>query len=110
MARYIINNLKEEIPWEENESDISRVVQNAKNLLMCHMGELPYDRYRGFDMNEYGQPLSDFQSRLPMEIERIMAWEPRVTVISCEAEMVQTDDERDMDVLITVIIETNINE
>ena len=49
MAQYIITNIPEQIDFEIDNDDVGRTLQNAKNLLMTRMGEVPYDRLRGFD-------------------------------------------------------------
>lgn len=77
MARYIIKNRQEPIPFEHCGDEESRVLQNAKNLLMLRMGEVPYDRLRGFDQRLYDMPISQMQEELMPEIDRVLAWEPR---------------------------------
>ena len=47
MAQYQIDNVAAPINFQESDI-VLRTLQNAKNLLMCQMGEVPYDRYRGF--------------------------------------------------------------
>ena len=46
MALYQIDNVASPIDFQEDDL-IKRTLQNAKNLLMCQMGEVPYGRYRG---------------------------------------------------------------
>ena len=65
MAQYVITNQGRDIPFEDCENETQRVVQNAKNLLMLQLGELPFDRLRGFDMGLYNLPLDQFQAELP---------------------------------------------
>lgn len=111
MAQYEITNQGKSIPFEACSDEVNRVIQNAKNLLMLQMGELPFDRLRGFDMGLYSLPLTEFQAELPREIDRIMMWEPRVTVISATAEVIRADNGiRDRDILITVVIDVKIQE
>lgn len=109
---YIITNLKDDIPFESCEDETSRVVRNAKNLLMTHMGEVPYDRLRGFDMSLYGLPMDQFRAELPKEIDRILIWEPRATLVSAEADMMNLSEDKTAhtDVLITVVIDVKIPE
>ena len=89
MAQYTITNLTEEIPFEDCKDETWRVVQNAKNLIMTRMGELPYDRLRGFDMSLYNKPMEQFRAELPREIDRLLLWEPRAKLVSAEASMLK---------------------
>lgn len=112
MALYTITNLREEIPFEACGDAIHRTIQNAKNLIMTHMGEVPFDRLRGFDMALYNLPMAQFRAALPKEIDRVLLWEPNVTMISAEADMVKVENNptMDKDVLITVVIDVKIPE
>ncbi len=85
MAQYIITNLPEAVDFECDNDDVARTLQNAKNLLMTRMGEVPYDRLRGFDHALFHLPLEQMRAALLPEIDRVMLWEPDVTVISAEA-------------------------
>lgn len=88
-TQYIISNVNDEgIDFEldssiENTAEL-RAVQNAKNLLMTRMGEIPYDRQRGFDVSLYEKPLPELQNLLMEELDRVMLWEPYVEVVSAE--------------------------
>lgn len=113
MAQYIINNVKEDIPFEDCGDEVRRVIQNAKNLILTQMGEVPFDRLRGFDRALYNLPFEQFRAELPKEIDRVLLWEPRVSMVSATAEMIKTKnpgDIREMDVLITVTIDVKIQE
>ena len=111
MAYYVITNQGKDIPFEDCNDEVNRVVQNAKNLLMCQLGEVPFDRLRGFDMSLYSLPLNEFQAELPREIDRIMMWEPHVNVISATAEVIRSENSfRDKDILISVTIDVKIQE
>lgn len=81
MAQYQITNQPEEIDFECNDDIVMRTIQNAKNLLMCRMGEIPYDRYRGFDPALYDLPITKMQERLLPELDRVMLWEPDVEIV-----------------------------
>lgn len=105
MARYIITNRQEEVPFEIGDNVIERTVRNAKNLLMTQMGEVPYDRLRGFDPALYHLPIEDMRMALLPELDRVMLWEPDVEV----AEATATMDEN-MEILITCVIEVGIDE
>ena len=105
MARYIITNKPEPVRFEMGGNIISRTVQNAKNLLMTQMGEVPYDRLRGVDPELYHLPLEEMRLALLPELDRVMAWEPDAEVAEATAE---TDENGE--IVITAIIEINISE
>lgn len=81
-VQYVINNIPGEIDFETGTDGIIRAVKRAKNLLLTRMGEIPYDRKRGFNRSLYDLPLGEFQSRLMEELDRVMLWEPYVEVVS----------------------------
>ena len=105
MAQYQITNRPAPIDFECNNDIILRTIQNAKNLLMCRMGEVPYDRYRGFDPTFYELPLSELQEKLLPELDRIMLWEPDVEIVDGECAMDENGD-----IIITATIEVTIDE
>ncbi len=105
MAQYVIDNRPEEIPFEESGDRVSRIVRNAKNLLMTRMGEIPYDRLRGFDPALYDLPFDEFRAEVPKEVDRIMLWEPRLKVVSAEASMDRDADGLPGKAYIRVIID-----
>ena len=88
MALYQIDNVQSPIDFQESDI-IKRALQNAKNLLMCSMGEVPYDRLRGFDPALYDLTLPDMREELLPELDRIMAWEPDVEVVDAEATVLE---------------------
>ena len=79
MANYVIDNQPTPIDYEL-QSEALRAVQNAKNLLMTRMGEVPYDRMRGFDWAMFDLPYEDFAGLLLPELDRVMLWEPNVEI------------------------------
>lgn len=85
--QYEITNIPGSVDFECNNEKVRRAVQNAKNLLMCRMGEVPYDRQRGFNPALYDMPISEMQSRLLPELDRVMLWEADVEVVSAEASL-----------------------
>ena len=105
MAEYIITNRPEPIDFEIRDEPLRRTIQNAKNLLMTQMGEVPYDRYRGFDPALYHLPIEQMRFELMAELDRVMLWEPGVEVVSATAVSDET-----LGVLITVVIDTDIEE
>lgn len=103
MARYEINSLPGEINFECKNDMLTRALQNAKNLLMCRMGEVPYDRYRGFNVALYDLPEDEFRLRLLPELDRLMRWEPDVEVVDAT-----TIRNADGSVTIVMTIETEV--
>ena len=104
MALYQIDNVQSPINWQEDDI-IQRTLQNAKNLLMCRMGEVPYDRFRGFDNALFELPITLIRSELLPELDRIMMWEPDVEVDDAEATLLS-----DGSTYIKVIIDVTIDE
>lgn len=104
MAQYQIDNIASPIDFQE-EDIIQRTLQNAKNLLMCHMGEVPYDRCRGFDPSLFDLPIDKLREELLPELDRVMLWEPDVEVVDAEATLFD-----DGSVYIKVIVEVEIDE
>lgn len=86
VARYTIDNGAGPIETECRDRE-RRILQNAKNLLRCRMGEVPYDRMRGIDPAIFDLPMNQVREVLLPEIQRVLAWEPRVTVRAAKAEM-----------------------
>ena len=104
MAKYQIDNIPSPIDFQE-DNIILRAVQNAKNLLMCRMGEVPYDRFRGFDPDIFDLPILEMRTELLPELDRIMEWEPDVEVDDAEATLLP-----DGSTYIKVIIDVTIAE
>lgn len=88
MGRYVIDNLPQAIDLQE-EDWVRRTVQNCKNLLMCHMGEVPCDRMRGLNPGIYDMGIDEVNAALLKELDRVMAWEPEAEVVSAEAKLLQ---------------------
>ena len=88
MALYQIDNIPSPIDFQGSDL-VKRTLQNAKNLLMCHKGEVPYDRMRGFDPALYDLPIATLRQRLVPELDRVMAWEPDVDVTDAEATLLE---------------------
>lgn len=104
MARYEIDNRPTPIDFECDMTEpVQRTLQNAKNLLLCKMGEVPYDRLRGFDPSMLDTPMDKLQEQLMPEIDRVMMWEPDVEVIKAEATLDENGE-----VYIRVILEINL--
>lgn len=104
MAQYEIDNAPYPIDFQESDL-ILRTLQNAKNLLMCHMGEVPYDRYRGFDPALYDLPIESLRAELLPELDRVMMWEPDAEIVAAEAKLTE-----DGGVYIRVILEIGIEQ
>ena len=105
MAQYQITNQPAPIDFECNSDMILRTIQNAKNLLMCRMGEVPYDRYRGIDPAYYNLPMQELKEKLPPELDRIMLWEPDVEVVDADCALDENGE-----AVITVTIDVTIGE
>jgi hypothetical protein len=104
VAQYQIDNVPFTIDFQE--SDIkARTLQNAKNLLMCRMGEVPYDRLRGFDYSIFDRPVEEWEDELLPELDRVMEWEPDIEVVDAEASLL-----KDGSAYIKVIVETTVGE
>lgn len=100
MPKYEITT--ERVPIDfETDDETMRLIQRAKNLLMCRKGEIPYDRQRGLDPAIFDLPLQEMQEVLLPELDRVMLWEPDVEVVSATAEMT-----RDNEIVIRCVIET----
>lgn len=102
MARYMIDNRQEAIDFEIGDDMIARTVQNAKNLLMTQMGEVPYDRLRGLNPAMLHLPLEEMRAALLPELDRVMAWEPDAEIVEATAEANENGE-----VVIRAIIEVN---
>lgn len=85
MARYIITNEQEPVSFEIRDNPVARAIQNAKNLLMTQMGEVPFDRLRGFDPALYHLPMNKLRQALLPELDRVMLWEPNAEIVEAEA-------------------------
>ena len=85
MAQYEITNIPGTIDFECGGDYVRRTLQNAKNLLMCRMGEVPFDRQRGFNPAIYDLPMDELQEALLPELDRVMLWEPDVEVVDATA-------------------------
>lgn len=106
MAQYEIDNRPVPIDFECGFiTPVQRTIQNAKNLLMTRMGEVPYDRYRGFDVSLLDMPMDKLRAALIPELDRLMLWEPDAEVVDAEA----TLDENGV-IYIRVILEINLSE
>lgn len=81
MALFTIDNEPAEINWKAQEP-IQRILQNAKNLLMCAMWEVPFDRTIGFNTTRFELPEQRFREELMPELDRLMMFEPNVTAVS----------------------------
>ncbi len=91
MAKYQIDNIPSPIDFQESDM-VMRTLQNAKNLLLCRMGEVPYDRYRGFDPALFDLPIDEFRAALLPELDRVMMWEPDAEVEEAEATLLENGD------------------
>ena len=104
MAKYQIDNYPAPIDFEETDL-VKRTLQNAKNLLMCRMGEVPYNRTRGMDPTLFDLPLPALKMELLPELDKVMMLEPDVKVDDAEATILP-----DMSIYIKVILDVGIRE
>lgn len=105
MAQYTITNQPTPVDFECNDDILERTLQNCKNLLMTRMGEVPYDRYRGFDQTLYELPIQEMNEALVPELDRLMMWEPDAEVVEAEARIDENGE-----CLITMTVEINLEE
>lgn len=83
--QFIIDNLQSDIDFECDNIFIARTLQNAKNLLMCRVGEVPYMRVMGFRPELLALPMDELREVLMEELDRVMIFEPNVEVVAAEA-------------------------
>lgn len=76
---YTINNLEAPIDFEVRDY-VGRTLQNAKNLLCCWKGEVPYDRMMGLDPGMIDLTFPQMKNIIFDEATRALAWEPDVKV------------------------------
>ena len=91
MALYQIDNRASPVDFETTDP-VRRSLQNAKNLLMTRMGEVPYDRTRGMNPELFDLPIAEIRDRMMPEIDRCMRWEPDVSAQSAEATLDENGD------------------
>lgn len=60
---------------------VERTLRNAKNLIMCRMGEVPYDRQRGLNPALFDRPYHEAAAALIPELDRCMLYEPDAEVV-----------------------------
>lgn len=100
MAQYEITNEQQEIDFECTNDETQRILQNAKNLLMCRMGEVPFDRQRGLNPAIFDMPVDEIMEELLPELDRVMLWEPGVEVASASVTF-----SKDGEIIIHCIVE-----
>lgn len=101
--KYTIDNIASPIDFQEQDI-VKRALQNAKNLLMCRMGEVPYHRVVGFNPALFDLPIGLLRSELMPELDRIMIVEPDIEVVSAEATLLP-----DMSTYIKVTVNCKID-
>lgn len=106
MALYEIDNRPVPIDFESGyDNVIQQTIQNAKNLLMTRMGEVPYDRMRGFDASLLDLPMDQLRHQIMAELDRLMMWEPDAEVSDAEVMLDENGE-----IYIRVILEIDIGE
>lgn len=104
MALYQIDNIASPIDFQ-TQDPLKRTLQNAKNLLMCKVGEVPYSRSRGFDAGLFDLPIDVMNAELLPELDVVMRLEPDVEVDDAEATLLP-----DGSTYIKVILDVNTGE
>jgi hypothetical protein len=84
--QYTINNLPARKDWETQDT-ATRILQNAKNLLLTHTGEVPYARHRGLDTAVYETNMELLRATILEKAMITMMVEPRVQVLDARCNM-----------------------
>lgn len=103
MAKYTIDNRPGPIDFESNADIQKRTMQNVKNLIMCRMGEVPYDRMRGINPGLFDLGIDEMNAQLLPEIDRVLGWEPDAEAVSATATLDENGD-----TVITVVVEVTV--
>ena len=103
MAKYTIDNRPGPIDFESNGDIRKRTMQNVKNLIMCRMGEVPYDRMRGINPGLFDLGIDEMNAQLLPEIDRVLGWEPDAEAVSATATLDENGD-----TVITVVVELTV--
>lgn len=103
MARYTIDTRPGPIDFECNSEPLKRLLQSCKNLLMCHAGEVPYDRRRGLDPAILDLSVAEANEYILPEVDRVLEWEPKARAVSAEVSL----DENGAAV-VTVVLDINL--
>ena len=101
---YTVTNAQERIEFSP-ENDVERVLQNVKNLLRCKMGEVPFDRMRGFNPTVMDKPGTEINAAVLREIDRTLMWEPRAKMVKAETEIGE-----DGHTLIKLTVDVDLNQ
>lgn len=103
MALYTVDTRRAPIDFECNNDIRMRTLQNVKNLIMCRMGEVPYDRMRGINPALFDQGIDDINAQLMPEIDRVLGWEPDAEAVNATAMLDENGD-----TIITVVVEVKL--
>lgn len=105
MGRFMIGTRPAPINWE-CKTQQERILQNAKNLLMTRMCEVPFDRLRGLNPGVYDKPIDYVRDHIPMEMRRLLAWEPNVELVGVEV----TSGAEGTDFLVTIEVPDDLED
>lgn len=107
MAFYEITTEEAPLDFEVTmESDmLERTLRNAKNLMMCRKGEVPYDRHRGLDPAIFDMPFGEADAVIVPELDRCLLYEPDVEV---EDGWIETNENGES--VVHCIVEINLDE
>lgn len=107
MALYEITSEEMPLDFESTmeKNMLERTIRNAKNLLMCRRGEVPFDRQRGLDTAIFDMPFDQANGLITQELDRVMLWEP-------DAEVAEAWLERDEkgETIVHCVLEIKIGE
>lgn len=103
MALFTVDTRPLPIDWECNSDIRQRTLQNVKNLIMCRMGEVPYDRMRGINPALFDLCIDEMNSQLMPEIDRVLGWEPDAEAVSATAILDENGD-----TVITLVVEVTV--
>lgn len=103
MALFTVDTRPGPIDWECNSDIRKRTLQNVKNLIMCRMGEVPYDRMRGLNPALFDLGVDDINAQLLPEMDRVLGWEPDAEAVSAMATLDEGGE-----TVITVVVEVAV--
>lgn len=86
--KYLIDNQPAPINTS-NKNRTERIIQNCKNLLMTRMGEVPYDRYRGFDTRMFDKGMVEVKRSLNKMLDNMLLYEPYAELVESSCSLLE---------------------